>query len=277
MDKERLATREASATTPTLTADLEIAEVRPEGRAAVAEMLQSWIKTAGTVLLPELRPQLRSTDRDYVISEITAMVSGLRSSPSAKEHYFAATFKGRVLAVMKVGVWKNLQLNHIVAMPKRAGEGWPCRQSPVSGLMLRAESYAREVGKTVITLDAEDPSLIPLYFYYGYTLVDSALHAEVARVLGLDSTGPGEWKAACQGVLKALPTEHGDAWGKEISRIAMPDPRGSTRKQCKRRWCSHVRPQMSTLGASLVTDDGPSACTTMWLRLVFDRVSAGTR
>lgn len=221
MDKERLAAREASATTPTPTADLEIAEVPPQDRAAVAEILQSWIKTAGTVLQPEPRPQLKYTDRDYVISEITAMMNGLRTSSSAKEHYFAATFKGEILAVMKVGVWKNLQLNHIVAMPKKAGEGWPCKQSPVSGLMLRAESYAREMGKTVVTLDAEDPSLIPLYLYYGYTLVDSALHAQVTRFLGLDSTGPGEWKAACQGVLKALPTERGDAWGKEIGRIAM--------------------------------------------------------
>ncbi|WP_086839294.1 hypothetical protein [Amycolatopsis kentuckyensis] len=198
---------------------MQITEVSADGREAVVKVLLTWIDLAPGVLKAQLKRQLRYTDRDYVAKEIKSMAGALGGPSSAKEHYFVASHDDEVLAVMKVGLWKNLVLNHIIAKPKAENARWPGGESPVSALMAKAESYARENGKTVVELNAEDPSLIPLYFYYGYLLIDEQLQAEVATALGLAGVGPDTWKAACKDVLAGLSGSRGDEWGAAIERI----------------------------------------------------------
>ncbi|WP_410667854.1 hypothetical protein [Amycolatopsis sp. cmx-4-68] len=200
---------------------MQITEVAADDRAAVVKVLLAWIELAPEVLKAQPKRQLKYTDRDYVSREIKSMADGLGGPTSAKEHYFVASHEDDVLAVLKVGLWKNLVLNHIVAKPKAENAKWPGGESPVSALMAKAETYATENGKTVVTLNAEDPSLIPLYFYYGYRLIDAKLQAEVAEVLGLGEVGPDDWKAACKEVLGGLSGGLGDEWGAAIARIAM--------------------------------------------------------
>jgi len=200
---------------------MQITEVSTDARAAVVGVLRSWIEDAPKVLKTQAKRQLRYLDRDYTVKEIKSMADGLGGSVSAKERYFVASHEDEVLAVIKVGLWKNLVLSHIVARPKAEDAKWPGGASPVSALMTKAETYARENGKPAVVLNAEDPSLIPLYFYYGYTLTDAELQARVATALGLDKVGPEGWKAACKGVLEKLTATAGDAWGEEIARIAM--------------------------------------------------------
>lgn len=198
---------------------MQITEVPADGREAVVKVLLTWIDLAPGVLKTQPKRQLKYTDRDYVVKEITSMAGALGGSSSVKEHYFVASHDDEVLAVMKVGLWKNLVLNHIIAKPKAENAKWPGGESPVSALMAKAESYALENGKTVVELNAEDPSLIPLYFYYGYQLIDEQLQAEVAAALGLGGVGPDRWKAACREVLAGLSGGRGDEWGVAIERI----------------------------------------------------------
>jgi hypothetical protein len=199
---------------------MQITEVSADDREIVVEVLQAWIKLAPEVLKVQPKRQLKYTDCDYVGKEIKSMADGLGGPASAKEHYFVASHEDQILAVMKVGLWKNLALNHIVARPKAEKAKWPGGESPVSALMAKAETYAGENGKTVVVLNAEDPSLIPLYFYYGYVLTDATLQAEVAAALGLGEVEPDGWKAACRDVLAGLPGGRGDEWGAAIARIA---------------------------------------------------------
>ncbi|MGW3998452.1 hypothetical protein [Amycolatopsis sp. NPDC004772] len=203
---------------------MQITEVQVGDRAAVVKVLLAWIDLAPGVLKAQPKRQLKYTDREYVVKEIKSMADGLGGATSAKEHYFVASHEDEVLAVMKVGLWGKLVLHHIIAKPKAENAKWPGGESPVSALMAKAETYAGDNGKTVVTLNAEDPSLIPLYFYYGYRLIDAQLQAEVAAALGLGEVGPEGWKAACRGVLGGLSGAPGDEWGAAIARIARARP-----------------------------------------------------
>ena len=115
---------------------------------------------------------------------------------------------------------------------------WKVKTPPAApvtaALMAKAETYAVENGKTVVTLNAEDPSLIPLYFYYGYRLVDAQLQAEVAAALGLAGVGPDGWKAACRGVLGGLSGEPGDRWGELIAQLARTRKSGFEKEEMQK-------------------------------------------
>ena len=213
---------------------MQITEVLAEDRANVGKVLLGWVDLAAGVLKAQPKRQLKYTDHDYVVKEIKSMVGALGGPTSAKEHYFVASHDDEVLAVMKVGVWGKLALHHIIARPKAEDAKWPSGESPVSALMAKAETYAVENGKTVVTLNAEDPSLIPLYFYYGYRLVDAQLQAEVAAALGLAGVGPDGWKAACRGVLGGLSGEPGDRWGELIAQLARTRKSGFEKEEMQK-------------------------------------------
>ncbi len=215
---------------------MEITEVLADDQSSLVTTLRSWtgIVANGN---PERRRQLRYRDRDYVTAEINSMITSLKSRRSPKEHYFAASHEGEVLAVMKVGVWADLILNHIVAKPKQDNSRWPGGASPVSALMKRAETYAGEMDKAVIKLNAEDASLIPLYFYYGYKLADKPLQTQVVAALGplgLDQAQSRGWKDACKDVLAALDTAKGETWGETITQIAAQRPSGFLREEMQK-------------------------------------------